>query len=97
MTKIEREKECVEFMIRLYCRRCEGNEVLCPECCELIRYARQRLSKCVHAEKKPSCKRCAVHCYKPAMREKIRQVMRYSGPRMLLRRPVLAIRHLLNV
>ena len=36
----------------------------------------------------------SVHCYQPQMREQIRQVMRYSGPRMLLYHPVLAIWHL---
>lgn len=30
------------------------------------------------------------------MREKIRAVMRFSGPRMLLVHPVLAVRHLLE-
>ena len=36
------------------------------------------------------------HCYKPEMRERIRQVMRYSGPRMITKHPVAAIRHLLG-
>jgi hypothetical protein len=30
------------------------------------------------------------------MREKIRDVMRYAGPRMLLTHPVMAIAHLLD-
>ncbi|MCU0373022.1 MAG: nitrous oxide-stimulated promoter family protein [Ignavibacteria bacterium] len=30
------------------------------------------------------------------MREKVKNVMRYSGPRMLLKHPYLAVRHLLN-
>jgi hypothetical protein len=37
-----------------------------------------------------------VHCYKPAMREQIRVVMRYSGPRMAQRHPLLAAAHLLD-
>lgn len=37
---------------------------------------------------------CKVHCYKPEVREQIRQVMRFSGPRMLLYHPVLAVWHL---
>ena len=67
---------------------------LCPQCQQLLTYAHQRLERCRFGEDKPSCTRCPVHCYKPAMREQIRQVMRYSGPRMLLHNPVLAIRHL---
>ncbi len=42
-------------------------------------------------KKKTFCANCKVHCYKPQMREQIRQVMRFSGPRMLLYHPVLAI------
>lgn len=67
---------------------------LCPQCQQLLTYAHQRLERCKFGEDKPSCTRCPVHCYKPAMREQIRQVMRYSGPRMLLHDPIMAIRHL---
>lgn len=67
---------------------------LCPQCQALLDYAHQRLERCRFGEDKPSCTRCPVHCYKPAMREQIRQVMRYSGPRMLLHDPIMAIRHL---
>ena len=67
---------------------------LCPQCQELLTYAHLRLERCKFGNDKPSCTRCPVHCYKPAMRQQIRQVMRYSGPRMLLHNPVLAIRHL---
>ena len=68
--------------------------VLCPSCQSLLAYAHARLERCKFGNAKPSCTRCPVHCYKPAMRQQIRQVMRYSGPRMLLHYPVLAIRHL---
>ncbi|MBQ5655109.1 MAG: nitrous oxide-stimulated promoter family protein, partial [Bacteroidaceae bacterium] len=57
---------------------------LCPECSELLHYAHQRLERCRFGEEKPSCTRCPVHCYRKDMRERIRQIMRYSGPRMLL-------------
>ena len=67
---------------------------LCPQCQALLDYAHKRLDHCKFGEDKPSCTRCPVHCYKPDMREQIRQVMRYSGPRMLLHDPIMAIRHL---
>ena len=81
-------------MIRLYCRRKEGNIHLCSQCRELEEYAHQRLSACRYGEKKTSCKKCSTHCYKRDMREKIREVMRFSGPRMILYHPIEAIRHL---
>lgn len=95
--RIAHEKKIVGLMIRLYCRRKEKNAVLCPDCEELLRYAHARLDHCPFGERKSSCKKCIVHCYKPAMRERMRLVMRFSGPRMLLYAPWAAIRHLLNL
>lgn len=95
--RIAHEKKVVELMIRIYCRKKEKNAVLCPDCEELLRYAHTRLDRCPFGEKKSSCKKCTVHCYKPAMRERMRTVMRFSGPRMLLYAPWEAIRHLLNL
>ncbi len=84
-------------MVRIYCRRHHGAEQeLCADCKALVRYAHQRLDRCAFQEDKPTCAHCPIHCYQPAMREKIRAVMRYSGPRMLLRHPILAICHLLD-
>ena len=68
--------------------------LMCPECQDLLNYARLRSKKCPFMKEKTFCANCKVHCYKPEMREKIRQVMRFSGPRMLLYHPVLAIWHL---
>ena len=73
--RIAREKETVELMIRLYCRKKEKNTVLCPDCEELLRYAHARLDRCPFGEKKSSCKKCTVHCYKPVMRERMRQTL----------------------
>lgn len=83
-------------MIRLYCRKKEKNVTLCPECEELLQYAHARLDRCLFGETKSSCKQCTVHCYKPIMRERMRQIMRFSGPRMLIYAPLEAIRHLLR-
>lgn len=68
-------------MIRLYCRRKEGNKELCPQCLELLEYARMRLSRCPFGENKTTCRLCPVHCYKPEMKKRMQEVMRYAGPR----------------
>jgi hypothetical protein len=47
-------------------------------------------------ESKTFCSNCKVHCYKPEMREKIREVMRFSGPRMIFHHPITAIRHVME-
>lgn len=94
-TKREREKELVSLMIRIYCRKKHGGSSLCQQCAELENYARQRSDKCPFMENKTFCSNCRVHCYKPEMRERIREVMRFSGPRMIFYRPVTAIRHVI--
>ncbi|MDO4842342.1 MAG: nitrous oxide-stimulated promoter family protein [Phoenicibacter congonensis] len=96
-TKREEEKETLELMVRLYCNKNHGTkDVLCDDCSDLLDYALTRVDKCPFMETKTFCSNCKVHCYKPSMREKIRQVMRFSGPRMLFHHPVMAMRHVIE-
>ena len=95
-TKREREKALVSQMIALYCKKNHGGSPLCPQCAALDAYARMRSDKCPFMETKTFCSNCKVHCYQPEMREQIREVMRFSGPRMLLHRPIVAIRHMIE-
>lgn len=95
--KREREKAMVSEMIALYCKKKHGaGKELCGECAALDSYARMRSDKCPFMETKTFCSNCKVHCYKPDMREKIREVMRFSGPRMIFHHPVAAIRHVIE-
>lgn len=81
-------------MVEIYCRHKEGNAELCAECRQLLDYACERIDRCPLGEKKTTCRLCTIHCYKPQMREQVRTVMRYSGPRMLFYSPVAALQHL---
>ena len=45
-------------------------------------------------ETKTFCSACKVHCYKPEMRQQMRAVMCYAGPRMLLSHPIPVLRHI---
>ena len=94
--KREQEKEIVSLMISIYCRKKHGRRTLCPDCAALEAYARQRSDKCPFMETKTFCSNCKVHCYKPEMREKIRRVMRFSGPRMIFHHPVMAVSHVIE-
>lgn len=89
------EMKTVTAMVDIYCQahhHVEGE--LCQQCRDLVDYARMRLDRCPYGESKPTCNKCPIHCYKPEQKEQMRLVMRYSGPRMLLPHPLLAIRHL---
>jgi hypothetical protein len=84
-------------MLGIYCRDHHGRaDALCADCEQLRVYAHQRLDNCPFQEEKPVCNRCEVHCYSRPRREQVRQVMRYAGPRMPLRHPWLALRHMLD-
>jgi len=95
--RIAREKQTIRAMVGIYCRGHHGTAgELCPECEEFLSYALGRLDHCPFGTIKPTCAKCRVHCYKPAMRAKVKQIMAYAGPRMMLRRPLLALRHWLD-
>ncbi len=76
---------------------CKGNhdrdKGLCDDCLELLEYSRKRLDKCPFIESKPTCAKCPTHCYERTHRERMKAVMRYAGPRMVLRHPVMAMLH----
>ena len=91
-----RELKTIAIMVRMYCRHHHhGGTPLCADCAALFDYAQRRLQRCVFGDTKPNCAKCVVHCYSADMREKIRIVMRWAGPRMLLRHPILGVLHLL--
>ena len=90
------EVKTARVMIEMYCRHHHGSGGLCGECALLLEYVSRRIDKCPHGEEKPACFKCEVHCYKPNMRNKIKEVMRFAGPKMTWRHPVLALRHIVT-
>jgi hypothetical protein len=89
------EKKTLETMIGMYGRHATRKGIPGVGCEELQAYAFKRIDKCRFGDSKPNCKDCPVHCYTPEMKEKIKVVMRYAGPRMIYRHPIMALRHLL--
>lgn len=94
--KIKFEKDIVKKMIYIYCRKNHKykNEV-CPECRDLILYSYSKVDNCPHMKSKTFCSACNTSCYRENYKEKIKMVMRFSGPRMLFHNPVLTIKHLI--
>ena len=92
--RFRREKKTLEAMIRIYCHGLHNTEgYLCKECQEILNYSFERLGKCPFGADKPACITCPIHCYETEMRERIRAVMRYAGPRMLFPHPILSLVH----
>ncbi len=96
MGKTDKDKQTIKYMVELYCKHKLKMNEISDEYNQLIEYAFARLEHCKYGENKPACKNCPTHCYKQEMRSKMRIVMKWAGPRMLLYSPLAAIRHLLN-
>lgn len=92
--RLEREARTVRAMIHLYCEDHHGGAPLCAECRELLEYAEKRVLHCPHGIDKPNCKDCLIHCYREPRRTQIHAVMRYAGPRMMRKHPLMALHHL---
>jgi hypothetical protein len=97
--RLERELRTVGAMLRISCRDRHGQaergaQGLCTNCDALLDYARKRLAACPFGADKPTCVQCVIHCYGPMQREAMREVMRYAGPRMIWRHPLLAVAHI---
>ncbi|MBU2609292.1 MAG: nitrous oxide-stimulated promoter family protein [Chloroflexi bacterium] len=60
------------------------NPVLCQDCRRLLSHGIVKLLLCPY-DPKPMCKKCPTHCYAPGYREKVREVMRFSGIYLLKR------------
>ena len=96
--RLKSEHDTLVCMTRIYCgdHHAHAPDPLCPDCAALMQYAERRLAKCPYGEKKPTCANCPIHCYKPAQREQVREVMRYAGPRMTFRHPWRALVHIFD-
>jgi hypothetical protein len=97
--RLRREQKTIDAMLRIWCRAHplhvrEKGHGLCAGCDELLDYASYRLHMCPYGEEKPVCKKCPVHCYTKTLREQMQDVMRFAGPRMLFKHPVLAFHHM---
>ena len=91
------DTEIVKIMIRMYCKSHHHPEgYLCPECEELLEYVKYRRSLCPFGDDKPFCANCKIHCYKPDMQEKIKKVMRFSGPLISFVHPVIGANHIIE-
>ncbi len=91
--RVEREKHIVKDMILFYCKHHHTDHIPCDDCKELIVYTADRLEKCRYKSNKPVCSKCTTHCYNATNRARIKEIMKWAGPRMIYHRPYYAILH----
>lgn len=90
--KITFEKKTVTAMIDIYYKQFSDEDSLLEKE-DVLAYAMTRLNYCRFGEEKPTCKVCPVHCYKKSYQDKMKKIMRYSGPRMLIYHPIMSVEH----
>lgn len=96
--KLLYEFRTMTAMVEIYCKAhhpMKPDHAVCQSCSDFLVYAETRLDRCPYGQAKPTCNKCPVHCYKPHMKQKAREIMMFAGPRMMLPHPVMAIKHLL--
>ena len=95
----ENEKKYIPIMIKKYCHHYHHTkkDELCPECQKLTEYALFRLSVCPFKKNKKFCSVCKIHCYQSPYKEQIRNVMQYSGQRMIFTHPIFAFKHAFQI
>jgi hypothetical protein len=109
--RLEREARTLQALMACYCDgvhhrplKTEGSigefrpqpRELCDECGQLLTHALERLARCHFQADKPTCARCPIHCYGRQQRTQMQSVMRYAGPRLMWRHPILALRHMVD-
>ena len=97
--KLLREYQTIAAMVEIFCKahKHNANPVSdCQECQDFLVYAHTKLDRCPYGQDKPTCNKCPVHCYKPHVKAKAREIMVFAGPKMLLPHPIMAIRHLFS-
>lgn len=85
--RIHRE-QVLEDLLHMYCSGMHGSDGLCPECTELLEYAKVRIGRCPNNLTHTPCCRCPCPCYSDEMRERMKEAMRYCRP-YLRRHPLI--------
>lgn len=94
MSRLSREKRIIFVMVHMYCRDVHHTQnELCPDCLDALQYANRHIDRCPFKTEKPTCSVCTVHCFRPPQKDTIKTIMRYAGPRMAWRHPLLSITH----
>ena len=95
--KQARERDSITKMIAIYCNKHHNpGHCLCDDCINISEYAAKCISLCPYGADKPICGKCPSNCFRGDMYGKMVKIMRFAGPRMLYKHPILTARHILD-
>ncbi len=98
MTNAEKDRQTLEAIGFIYCRAHHLDEPkdaqgLCPSCREAIEGTLLKTLQCPYNHA-GNCQDCTIHCQRGESQARIKTIMAYAAPRMLLRHPVMTARYL---
>jgi hypothetical protein len=95
-SRLNTEKKVFRDMVVLYCKKNHTVNSPCEECKKIIDYGFKKIEICPYGESKPFCSKCSIHCYEKNMQKKVKEIMRYSGPRIIFYHPIASLKHLIS-
>ncbi len=98
MSSTEKDRRTLQAIGRIYC---QGNHAergkdvagMCSECGAAIEQTLARAEACPHGHE-GNCQDCATPCQRGEAQERIKAIMRYAAPRMLVRHPLMTLEYL---
>lgn len=94
--RLEKEKVIFEKMILIYCKNNHKENHPCSQCIDIINYGKNKINNCPFDNSKPFCSKCSIHCYEKNVQKKVKEIMRYSGPRIIFYHPITSLKHLIS-
>lgn len=76
-------QSCGDVELPRELQRGKRSDTVCRECAALLEHGIKKRSLCP-LDPKPTCKKCHIHCYGKEYRQKIREIMAFSGRKLLL-------------
>ena len=92
---IPKEKENIRKTFGVYCSKHHNPKSgkLCPACTALLATVFTKIDRCPYGITKPICDRCESPCFSKSQNIEFRKIMTANQKSMLLRHPIMTIKH----
>jgi Nitrous oxide-stimulated promoter len=86
----------LQSLFPIYCGKYHSSEKgeLCDSCSAELEYAIHKTKICPEKDQGKTCSDCKVHCFEAEHRERIKEIMRFAGPRLIWSHPLLSVRYI---
>jgi len=90
-----KEKANIKKTFGVYCHSHHkaADDKLCPQCQALLATIMTKMGRCPYGITKPICDRCEIMCFGKTQSKEFMTIMSSSGRGMLLKHPMMSIKH----